>query len=128
MDVTFKGFSTVGANKPPYELYDTELIKQDLKNYFSTRRGERVMMPEYGTIIYDIMMDPLDETSIQEIKKDIELGISQDPRVIVSTLGGGIKVLQSEHTVKVEVDLQYEVFGDSEKLLLEFEQDIKDAY
>ena len=29
-------------------------------NHFGTRKGERVMVPEFGTIIYDMLMEPMD--------------------------------------------------------------------
>ena len=48
---TFKGFSSK-ADRSNYKLYDFELIKQDLINRLSVRKGERVENPEFGTIIY----------------------------------------------------------------------------
>ena len=47
----FKGFSSRAENSN-YKLYDFELIKQDLINRLSVRKGERVENPEFGTIIY----------------------------------------------------------------------------
>ena len=39
---TYKGFSTLAGVKSN-QLYDLDLIKQDLINHFYTRKGERVI-------------------------------------------------------------------------------------
>ena len=56
--VTFKGFSS-RADKQNFKIYDFECAKQDLINRLSVRKGERVENPEFGTIIYDALFEPL---------------------------------------------------------------------
>ena len=46
------GFSTYGKRTPPYTEEGIDLAKQDLQYAFLTRRGERVMRPDFGTIIF----------------------------------------------------------------------------
>lgn len=75
------GFSTIGKLFPPFTLSDIELVKQDLLNEFNTRLGERAMQPQFGTIIYDILMNPIDEFSIEAIKDDAVRIVKKDPRV-----------------------------------------------
>ena len=57
---TFKGFSSRAENTN-YKLYDFALIRQDLINRLSVRKGERIENPEFGTIIYDVIFEPLTE-------------------------------------------------------------------
>ena len=57
----YKGFSSNNPNAVNGVLYDTELIKQDIYNHFMTARGERVMLPNFGSIIWDYLYEPLDE-------------------------------------------------------------------
>ena len=54
--VTFKGFSS-RAEQKNFKLYDFEVAKQDLINRLSVRKGERVENPEFGTIIYDAILN-----------------------------------------------------------------------
>ena len=54
--VTFKGFSS-RADRQNFKLYDFEVAKQDLINRLSIRKGERVENPEFGTIIYDAILN-----------------------------------------------------------------------
>ena len=56
MATIFKGFSTIDKIRAPYSLFDQELIKRDLLNEFQTRRGERLMKPNFGSIIHDLLM------------------------------------------------------------------------
>ena len=53
----FKGFSTVGKQFGNFKLYDIELAKRDLLNELYTRKGERIMSPEFGSIIWDLLFD-----------------------------------------------------------------------
>ena len=77
----YKGFSTVGKVRAPYTLIDGDLIKADLLNELYTKRGERLMRPTYGTRIWDILMNPLDQYVVAEIKEDIERIVEKDSRV-----------------------------------------------
>ena len=54
-----KGFSTVSLDTENFSLYDLDLIKQDLINHFYVRQGERLMNPTFGTIIWDLLFEPL---------------------------------------------------------------------
>ena len=64
----YKGFSTVNKIRAPYTLTDAELVKTDLLNELNTRQGERVMRPTFGTRIFDILMNPLDEYVVNEVE------------------------------------------------------------
>lgn len=60
--------------------YDLDLARQDLLNQFNTRLGERVMLPKFGTIIWDLLFDPLDERTKKLINDDVIRIITEDPR------------------------------------------------
>ena len=102
---TFIGFSTDNKQKPPYTLTDLDLVKQDLLNHFLTRKGERVMRPNFGSIIHDILMEPFDNLTKQDIEDECVNIVGNDPRVdLIST-----NVENSDHFLKVELYLQYKV-------------------
>jgi hypothetical protein len=68
----YRGFSTQDTTTRSVTLYDTELIKQDLINQLSTVKGERLMNPEFGTIIWNLIYDPLTDSLKQQIQEDID--------------------------------------------------------
>jgi len=76
----YKGFSTVNSNNSN-NLYDLELIKQDIINNFNTKKGERVMNPEFGSIIWDLLMEPLTDGTTALLREDINKICTSDPRV-----------------------------------------------
>jgi len=116
MATTFKGFSTVDNIRAPYSLFDVELVKRDLLNEFYTRKGERLMRPSFGSIIWDLLMEPEDEFTEQEIKDDIEKIVSKDPRVELKDT----VLFISDHTIRAEVFLNYVQTNTDDILYLEF--------
>ena len=112
----YKGFSTVGKVRAPYTLIDGELIKQDLMNELKARKGERVMRPNFGTTLYDILMNPLDQYVIEEVKEEVERVISKDPRVQIDE----IFTQTLDHLIRVQVQLKFLPTLDEDRLFLEY--------
>ena len=77
----FKGFNTVGKQFGNFKLYDIDLVKRDLLNELYTRKGERLMSPQYGSIVWDLLFDPLYEEVIEQIQSDCLRIVSKDPRL-----------------------------------------------
>ena len=115
----FIGFSTINKKKPPYTLTDFELVKVDLLNHFNTRKGERVMLPEFGTIIYNLLMDPLDDTTKDLIMEDATRIIDEEPRVQLDTM----KLSELNSVVLLETQLTYLPNGVTEELAIQFDID-----
>jgi phage baseplate assembly protein W len=67
----YKGFSTVSTSTESFNLYDLDLIKQDLLNHFHIRQGERLMQPSFGTVIWDLLFEPLTEQVKELILQDV---------------------------------------------------------
>jgi len=80
---TFKGYSTVDRTWGNFKSYDVELAKRDLLNEFYTRKGERLMSPEFGSIVWDLLFDPLTEEAVTLIREDCLRIVSRDPRLEV---------------------------------------------
>ena len=95
----FKGFSTIDKVRAPYTLTDIDLVKRDLLNHFYTKKGERLMKPNFGSIIWDLLMEPEDTVTEQEIKDDIERIIDTDPRVTLRD----ITLYIMDHTIRADV-------------------------
>ena len=62
---------TRGKNGYFQQTFDTNSqIKQNLLNFLKTKKGERRMFPEFGTKLYDVVFEQIDE-NIVEITKNI---------------------------------------------------------
>lgn len=115
---TYRGISTV-AESNSFALYDLALIKQDLINHFHIRRGEKLENPSFGTIIWDILFEPLTEDIKQLILDDVTTIINYDPRVQVSD----ITVSEYESGIQIECELTYLPYNISESLRFKFDQE-----
>jgi hypothetical protein len=67
----FVGFNTVNQPLPPYSLTNIELVKRDLENHFATPIGARVMLPDFGTRIYDAMRVVGTEPRVQLVTVEV---------------------------------------------------------
>lgn len=100
------GFSTLEFQyNKSFVKKNVDLVKQDLLNNIFTRRGERVMMFDYGTRIPDLLGDPLDETSLFIIEQDLTQVFANDPRVELLDLS--VTPMYDENTVLVNAYLAY---------------------
>jgi len=115
---TYKGFSTVAGVKSN-QLYDIDLIKQDLTNHFYTRKGERVMNPNFGSIVWDMLYEPLDAANKDEIVEDCKVIISKDPRVELQDLN----VMEYESGLRINIGINILPYNKTATMLLNFERE-----
>ena len=113
--ITYCGFSTL-QNTKKYTLTDFELAKQDLINYFNIRKGQKLMQPGFGTIIWDMLFEPLDEATQQTISQDIKRIVGYDPRLRV----GQVAVSQQDTGFLVQLTLSYVPNDQSATIALNF--------
>lgn len=116
----YNGFSTVNRNKH-FRITDFELVKQDLNNNFNIRKGEKLMNPEYGTVIWDMIFEPLDDTTRNTIMQDVKRIISLDPRVGAQN----VVITQYDRGIQIEIDLIYISTNQRSLLNLQFDQSNK---
>ena len=114
----YKGFSTVNTNTENFNLYDFELIKQDLFNHFYTRQGERLMQPEFGTIIWDLLFEPLTPEIKNLVLENINQIVNYDPRVKAEN----VIVTAYDQGIQVQCTLIFLSYNISQTLQLRFDQ------
>jgi phage baseplate assembly protein W len=115
---TYKGFSTVSTDTASFSLYDLSLIKQDVINHFHVRQGERLENPTFGTIIWDMLFEPMTKQVVDLIVKDVETIINYDPRVVAQN----VIVTPYESGIVIECELTYLPYYITEALRFRFDQ------
>jgi len=116
----YRGFSTVNKNSKNFALYDFELIKQDLLNSFYVRQGEKLMDPEYGCVIWDLLFEPLTAQVKDLLLQNINAIVNADPRVQASN----VVITQYETGLQLEMTLTYVAYNLSENLRIHFDQNV----
>lgn len=114
----YKGFSTVNPNTENFALYDFQLIQQDILNHFHVRQGERLMNPEFGTIIWDLLFEPLTEELKELIIQNVNQIVNYDPRVRAENP----VITQYENGIQIECVLTYLPYNISQSMQLSFDQ------
>jgi phage baseplate assembly protein W len=115
----FKGFSSEGKlGKRDWTLYDLELVKRDLMNNFMTRKGERVMMPTFGTIIWDMLFEPLTEANHDAIVDDVRRVIGNEPRVELLECN----VSDFAHGIRIDCKLRYKPWEVVQSFSVDFDR------
>lgn len=116
---TYKGFSSVSSEANSFSLYDFALIKQDILNHFNIRQGEKLENPEFGTIIWDVLFEPLTDDLKNLIRRNVETIVNYDPRVSAEE----VIVTSYETGIQIECVLTYLPYNISEALQLRFDRE-----
>jgi phage baseplate assembly protein W len=116
MATVYKGFSTFNRDKK-FRVIDFELVKQNLYNHFNIRKGEKLMQPNFGSNIWNMLFEPLTEETRQIIVDDVRAVAGYDPRVNVSN----VLVTQFDHGIQLVVELSYIPNNQLETLVLNFD-------
>ena len=78
----YRGYSSYEyQNNKTFSVTDVELVKLDLLNHIITRKGDRVMMPNFGTRIPDLAFEPMDGITLGILEEDLRAVFEFDPRV-----------------------------------------------
>lgn len=113
----YRGFSTVAKPKN-FRLTDYELIKQDLINHFYTRKGERIMNPNFGTIIWNLLFEPFTEEVKQKIYDDIQRIAASDPRLSIEQA----VVTEYLHGLQIELEVRVLDTNELDTMVINFDQ------
>jgi len=117
---------TRGKNGYFQQTFDTNSkVKQNLLNFLKTKRGERRMFPEFGTKLYDVVFEQIDE-NVVEITKNI---INEEvkywmPEVTIQKISVSDKSdKESTDSYKLYISLEFIINKTKEKdvLLLELQ-------
>jgi phage baseplate assembly protein W len=116
----YKGFSSTDISNINSKLYDLDIIRQDLINQFKTRKGERLMNPTFGTIIWDILMEPMTDDIYDLLSQDINKICNSDPRITPTQLN----INEFEGGYLIEISVQLVGTNQSISLVLNFNQNV----
>jgi phage baseplate assembly protein W len=116
MATKYHGFSTIDQVKK-FKLTDFDLVKRDLLNHFSIRRGEKLLQPNFGSIIWNMLFEPLTEETKAILVEDIKRIVNYDPRINVN----GVIIDQLENGLQIQVELLYLPTNMSDQLTLVFD-------
>lgn len=116
---TYRGFNTKDYEETGrgFDIYNVECIQNDLMNEIFTVKGERVMMPKYGTRIPLLVFEIADQDTEKVIREDLDQVFKNDPRVKLLNLD--VIPSTSKQTLIVVCKVQYVEFNVVKDLRIE---------
>lgn len=114
----FVGFSTIETNSKNQQFADIALIKRDLLNHLNTLPDERVMMPNYGCGIWNLLFEPFDEATKDSIMAEIGKVIEAEPRVVLQSMD----VQEYNQGILVQITLLYQPYGVIDTFSVQFDR------
>ena len=114
---TFIGFNTQDQFKK-FTLVDDALIKRDLLNAFNIIQGQLPGRPGYGTILWDLLFENQDQTTMAAILREVQRVAGGDPRVYITN----VNIYPQENGVLLEVEVQFVPNTDAQLLSVFFSQ------
>lgn len=113
----YRGFSTYNRLRK-YRLTDFDLVKQDLFNHFRIRKGEKLFNPEFGTIIWNVLFEPLTNELNEIIVEDVKRVVKYDPRISVNN----VIITEQSYGISIEMELTYLPENQVEIIALAFDK------
>jgi phage baseplate assembly protein W len=120
MTIRYRGFSTVNQVKK-FRLTDFELVKQDLINHFSIRKGEKLMNPNFGSIIWNMLYEPLTADVKSVLVEDVKKIVAYDPRLQVDR----VLINELDYGLQLQIDLTFLPGNLASSLKLDFNNTTK---
>lgn len=120
----FVGFNTVDQLTPPYSMTNLSLVKRDILNHFATPMGSRLMLPFFGTRIYELLFDPFDEYTKNAIIEDAVRVISSEPRVELVS----IDVYQEDQALNIIMEVLFKPESVTDSLFVTFSLKDKESF
>jgi phage baseplate assembly protein W len=84
-------------------LTDLDSVFNSIKNLVLTNKGERRMLPSYGSNIQKLLFEPLDEITARRIGEELvgELKVWED-RITISSMD--VEILYDEDSYKIRLN------------------------
>lgn len=117
MPTTFIGYNTQGQFKK-FTLINQELIRRDFLNSFNIQQGELPGRPEFGTVLWSYIFEPLTVETTQGVIREIQRMAGYDARISITD----IQIFSQLNGILIEIEVAYVEGVDSEVLSLFFDQ------
>lgn len=119
MAIRYSGFSTKNKKAINHVLTGNDLVIEDLMNEIMTRKGERIMLPTFGSIIHEMIFEPLTAEVRELIDADLREIISNEPRVELLNLS----LTEKDHSVSVFIQINIIPSNDVKELVIDLERE-----
>lgn len=94
-DISFPVSHTFDANN------DAVAVKQSIANLFNWRRGQRILDPLFGNILYEYVYQPINDVTMKNLKSAVIQMLRYEPRITIISLN--VTANEDDHLLHVEL-------------------------
>ena len=113
-DYKFKDFFVpfkVSLNRDFEELKDIQSVQNGINNIFTWKKGQRVLEPEFGSNLYQLLYEPINASTATLIGEYLKTDIEKwEPRVSIDKIV--IDPRAEENTYYIQVNYSVPVLSD----------------
>ena len=103
---------------------DINLIEGNIIQILGTRKGERVMLPEFGSNIRKFIHEPLDHITCALLRVEIFDAIKRwEPRIIIDQNNSKVTPYPEEFKVRAELRYLLKTYAQNRSLILEINRE-----
>lgn len=96
---------------------DIEAVYQAVFTLLSTKVGQRVFRPTYGSYLDNYLFEPCDETSADNILYDIITTLAQEPRVQLNKSQTAVTPIPEKNMFAIKIVFTVLGFSDTERTM-----------
>lgn len=96
---------------------DIEAVYQAVFTLLSTKVGQRVFRPTYGSYLDNYLFEPCDETSADNILYDIITTLAQEPRVQLNKSQTTVTPIPEKNMFAIKIVFTVLGFSDTERTM-----------
>ena len=105
-------------NKKGARVEDIEAVYQAVYTLLSTKVGQRVFRPTYGSYLENYLFEPCDDTSADNILYDIMTTLEQEPRVQINTAQTTVTPIPEQNMFAIKIVFTVLGFSDTERTMV----------
>ena len=103
---------------------DIDLIKGNIIQIIRTRRGQRVMLPQFGSRIPEFIHEPLDEITCSLLRFELIKAIQRwEPRIILNKKKTSVKPYPDEFRVQANIFFYLKSYRQNKNIVLEINRE-----
>jgi phage baseplate assembly protein W len=82
---------------------DINSVRNGIKNIFTWRRGERIILPEFGNLLYLYLYEPMTPQVLNDIQREVRDMITRwEPRVKIANIN--IETFPDDNEIKIQIE------------------------
>lgn len=121
-DAKFRGLAMPLVKKPRGYFQTSgsrDLIRSSIYSILTTRKGERVFVPDFGSDLWRLVFEPMDSVTKKLIQRAVTEDITKWERRVQVT---SVKVVSDDNVVSLSVEYRISPSTTVEELTVQFSQ------